>query len=94
MLDEITHHQFKEWQAVFKIEPFGQHWHQIGTICDIIATANGAKGTKPESFIPWAIFRPAQSPEQMAALFQQYATMHNTILAQQHGSHDDRNTVG
>lgn len=90
MMERMSAAEFREWEAVELIEPFGERRADIraGIIASVIANVNRGKNQKaftPEDFmIPWEIgAKPMQTAEQQRAIFEAFATGHNARLAQQ-----------
>jgi len=43
LLDEMSAAELAEWQAFYRVEPFGEAWQQTGQICAMIGNAAGGK---------------------------------------------------
>lgn len=41
LLADMTHEQFNEWIAIYRLEPWGDDWTQAGTIAAEVANAGG-----------------------------------------------------
>lgn len=63
--------EFLDWQALYRIMPWGDDWQQAGTIAFAAAAPHVKKRLKPEDFIPARKrihMRPRQTPQQMKAI--------------------------
>lgn len=56
LLDGMTAAEFTDWQAFYRVEPFGDEWRQTGEICAMVGNAAGGKRNggsfTPRDFLP------------------------------------------
>ena len=69
-----------EWQAYYRLAPFGESWKQSASICAMVGNAAGGKKGggkfKPDDFLPvkpLIASRPKQSGKQMLSMFRMLA---------------------
>lgn len=80
--------EYSEWAAFHSIDPIGEERADIrqGITSAILANANKGKGgtnREPSDFVLSRKHAPGQkSPQQMEAVFAQFARMHNKMNAQ------------
>lgn len=86
--ERCTLQEFERWQAYYKIHPFGEFRSDVraAIIATAIAEAAGAKRVKvqdflAENFIGIKARGPKQTVEQMAAIFANYARLHNNKIS-------------
>lgn len=66
----MSSRELSEWMAFYELEPFGNDWHQTGTIASVIANVNRdpkkrATPFEAEDFIPRKAAEPP-GPEALA----------------------------
>ena len=79
---EMDRREYAEWQAYYRIEPFGPHREdlQAGVVASVVANVNRRRGSKPFSPSDFVLdFEPRrkQTPEDMFRRLTQFSTMHN-----------------
>ncbi len=72
---EIDSREFSEWQAYYRLEPFGYDRHDLnnGILCSLVANALGGKKSKsykPEDFMPKFDRKRKQTDTDMGAVVQ------------------------
>lgn len=66
MLGEIDTQQFIEWRAYYILEPFGEDWGQTARLCGEFARVMTGKLPEREAYMPVALPKDDQTPEQIA----------------------------
>lgn len=84
----MTERQIREWVAVYRVDPWGEHRADVRTaiVACTLASINTPKGKprpKVADFLAVPPKREKQSVQAMAAHMNQYANMHNAFRKQQ-----------
>jgi hypothetical protein len=64
----MTADELATWQELERYQPLWDPWRAHGILCHVIAAAAGAKGLKPDDFIPKVVDRRRRSPAEMQTL--------------------------
>jgi hypothetical protein len=66
LLESVDAEELAEWEAYWKIEPWGDEWRQTARLTTALCTAWGCKNLEEEMIMP-SYRKPPQSAEQMLA---------------------------
>jgi hypothetical protein len=66
LLETLDAAELAEWEAFWKIEPWGDEWRQVARLATALCTAWGSKNLEEEMLMP-SHRRPPQTKEQMLA---------------------------
>jgi len=66
--------EFRQWQIMQRIEPFGDDWLQAGVIAAKIHNVNCKEKIKPSDMIPTYTIQEEATPEQSQALFKTFGS--------------------
>jgi hypothetical protein len=64
LLETVDAAELAEWEAFWKIEPWGDEWRQTARLATALCTAWGAKRLEEEMLMP-SHRKPPQTPDQM-----------------------------
>lgn len=84
----MTERQIREWVAVYRVDPWGEHRADVrtGIVACTMASVHTAKGKPRPKVIDFLAVPPKrdkQSVQEMSARMHQFANMHNAFLKQQ-----------
>lgn len=87
-----TMREFVQWQAYYRLEPFGEERADLrnAIVACVIANAHRGKGRsfRVRDFMPTFDRRPQQTPQEMETVFRAFAARHNASLKdERHGNH-------
>jgi hypothetical protein len=86
--EELTANEFREWEAFWQIEPFGDDWRMAARAAIFTARSFGAKidaNTEDMFFPGFDPFEQKQTPEEMRATFEKIKARQNARVIKNHG---------